>query len=88
MFSDIKSVSSNSIIGIDIGGTTIKGGVVNNNGEIFYKKIIKTNSTKKALQIVSDINYMIKELEKNANISNMNIIGIGIACVLILEDFV
>ncbi|MHB8276312.1 MAG: ROK family protein [Candidatus Humimicrobiaceae bacterium] len=79
MFNDIKSVSCNSIIGIDIGGTTIKGGIVNDNGEIFYKKIIKTDPAKTAFQIVSDINFLIKELEKSAEISNMDIKGIGIA---------
>lgn len=79
MFDSIKQSGSSSIIGIDIGGTTIKGGIVNDIGEIFYKTIVKTDPTKEAIQIVSDINFLIKELEKRAEINNVDIKGIGIA---------
>ena len=79
MLNDIKSAKSNAIIGIDIGGTTIKGGIVNSNGEILYKKIIKTDPAKTAFQIVNDINLMIKEFEQSAEIGNLTINGLGIA---------
>lgn len=65
------------IIGIDIGGTFIKIGILNESGDILHKWSIETNKDNKGINIVKDIwesiNYKLSEL----NLGN-EIIGIGV----------
>ena len=65
-------------IGIDIGGMSIKLGVVNENGEIVCQSRFKTASTAN-----ENIEYMvdhIKSLIKQTKIDAKEILGIGIGC--------
>ena len=65
------------MIGIDIGGTSVKIGLINLNGEIIYKWEIPTNKGNKGDSIVDDIWVSITEtLSKQKNESD--IIGIGV----------
>jgi len=65
-------------IGIDIGGTTIKGGVVDSSGKIIYKCVQPTDANKGRDAILNNLGYIIKKLL--AKFSIQNIKGIGIGC--------
>ncbi len=65
-------------IGIDIGGMSIKFGLVDKNGEIFIQSRVKT--AKSAIDGVNDIINEIKRLLKENNLSVSDINGIGIGC--------
>lgn len=65
-------------IGIDIGGMSIKGGIVDNDGNILFKKTIETDLSKSGDGIVDDIVLLIKGLVKDDGLDLSNIQGIGI----------
>ncbi len=67
-------------IGIDIGGTAIKIGLVDNEGNIVYKKQIDTKAQRGYSEIEKDIISLIKSLLNIAedNGSRVKSIGIGI----------
>lgn len=65
-------------IGIDLGGTTIKFGIINNDGLVKEKWHIKTNSDNLGEQILPDIiNSIEKHLLKNKNRDSIKAIGMG-----------
>src|SRR5690625_477453 len=66
------------IIGVDIGGTSIKMGLLNENGEILYKWEIPTNIKDNGRFIVEDMWKSLKtKLEKN-QIDYAKVLGIGV----------
>ena len=65
-------------IGIDIGGMSIKVGVVDSNGKILLQSRVKTAPT--ATQCVDNMAEQIKSLLEDLNISINDIDGIGIGC--------
>ena len=65
-------------VGIDLGGTFIKGGIVTEKGEIICSNKIKTEVEKGNDKIVENINTLINMLLEEANINNKNVIGVGI----------
>ncbi|MCD7731238.1 MAG: ROK family protein [Oscillospiraceae bacterium] len=66
-------------IGIDLGGTNIKAGVVNENYEIIAKASTKTNCPRPAKEIADDMAAVSIEAAKNAGIfiDDVEWIGIG-----------
>lgn len=65
-------------IGIDLGGTTIKGGVVNSEGEILFKKVIPTNAWGETNEIVEDIISLVKALQEELSKEALEVIGVGV----------
>lgn len=65
-------------IGIDLGGTNIKAGVVNENYEIIAKATAKTNCPRPAKEIADDMAKVSLEAAQNAGISIDDIEWIGI----------
>jgi glucokinase len=65
------------IIAIDIGGTDIKGAIVDRSLGILHKKTIKTLANRDSLAILEDIDFLISELEGQVG-NNDDILGIGI----------
>lgn len=65
-------------IGVDIGGMSIKVGVVDSNGKILLQSRVKTAPT--AQKCVDNMAEQIKSLLKDLNISICDIDGIGIGC--------
>lgn len=63
-------------IGIDIGGMTIKGGVVDDNGSILLRKTIVTSPEKEDRLIVEDIAGLINDLKKEYD-GEIDGVGIG-----------
>ncbi len=66
-------------IGIDLGGTNIKGGIVSGSGEIIHKEMIPTGAGRAPSEIIKDIAGLINKMlnSKNVNISDVKSIGIG-----------
>ncbi|MDR1906522.1 MAG: ROK family protein [Clostridiales bacterium] len=65
------------IIGIDIGGMSVKGGIVNENGDILFKLSVGTKATSDYKIIVSDIVELINKLLSISNKDVGDIEGIG-----------
>jgi len=65
-------------IGIDLGGTETKIGLLNIHGDILKKKIIATNVEKGFKNVISKIGYSVLEMLKNENLTKEEILGIGI----------
>ena len=67
------------LIGIDVGGMSIKGGAVTQNGEIIFKTAIATTEKYTAEYSISeDIKKVIDLVVEDANISLKDVKGIGI----------
>lgn len=67
-------------IGIDLGGTYIKGGIVNKEGDILIKKEVKTHVEQGYERVTDDISTLIKDLanELHINVKDICSIGVGI----------
>lgn len=66
------------IIGIDIGGTTVKIGIIYHHGDIFKKWEIPTNTSNEGKSIVNDIWHSLDQGLREELIDHSNILGIGI----------
>lgn len=66
-------------IGIDLGGTNIAAGIVNENGEILFKKSVPTGATRKKEEIIDDIASLCRSLSKEAGLTLDKVEAIGIA---------
>jgi len=65
-------------IGIDLGGTGIKAGIVDEEGKIIKKDSMPTGRTRKSEEIVDDICLLTKKLLSDANLSEKDIYSVGI----------
>lgn len=65
-------------IGIDIGGTTVKLGLFNNEGELLYKWEIETRKIENGKYILPDITQSINNILEERNISKDEVLGIGV----------
>ncbi len=64
-------------IGVDIGGMSIKAGIVDLNGKIVQKESVKTNAKNGAEPFLKDIKSLLTDLLNFANKNNYVIGGIG-----------
>ncbi|HLQ72432.1 MAG TPA: ROK family glucokinase [Bacillota bacterium] len=69
---------SESIIGVDVGGTTIKIGFLSENGDILAKCEIPTNKTNNGSAILTDMWKTISDEMYHLDIKKDDIIGIGV----------
>jgi glucokinase len=65
-------------VGIDLGGTNIKAGVVNSQGELLSKSRIKTRTDRGQLEIVRDMALLARQVIQEAKLSESAITAIGI----------
>ncbi len=65
-------------IGVDLGGMTIKCGIVDNNGEILYKDSCDTMAEKDNDEIVSNMAKLILKVIEESDISKEKIESIGV----------
>ncbi len=65
-------------VGIDLGGTFIKGGIVSENGEIILKDQTPTEVNKGADTVAANIAKLTDELLKKAKIDKADVVGIGL----------
>ena len=68
---------ANYIYGIDIGGTTVKMGLFDEEGTMIDKWEIVTHKEDGGEQILPDIAASIKEKNEEKNIATEDILGIG-----------
>ncbi|KIL45990.1 ROK family glucokinase [Jeotgalibacillus campisalis] len=66
------------IIGVDIGGTTIKMALIQESGEIVEKWVITTNTKSNGIHIIPDIAAAIKNKIRERSIDSSSILGIGV----------
>jgi glucokinase len=66
------------LVGIDLGETTLKAGLVDENGRILSKESIKTRADRKAADIVRDMAYLAQNVLANAKMAPDRIAAIGI----------
>lgn len=68
----------NLLIGIDIGGTTVKIGLITNSGEILEKWEIPTNTSEGGKEIIGDIWESIETKLDIMGIHKSSVLGIGV----------
>ena len=64
-------------VGIDLGGTTIKGALVNEQGKILRKDAVATGAQRPWQQIMADINRLTASLIRQEGISPAEVKGVG-----------
>lgn len=65
-------------VGIDLGGTNLKAGIVDGNGKIAYRLSKKTNSEADSQTISDQILELIAEIIRISNLKKSDIVGIGL----------
>ncbi len=73
-------------IGIDIGGTGVKAGVVSPEGKILVKDSVETNVDAGYKKIVSDTAELVKKVVNDAKITLDDVESIGIGCPGSIDD--
>lgn len=68
----------NYFIGIDLGGTNIKVGLVNEKGEILHKDRMKTNARRDQLEIVADMGKLAKKAMEDSGVQADLVAAIGV----------
>jgi glucokinase len=68
----------NYVIGIDLGGTNLKAGIVERDGKITHRLSIKTNYNADSQAISNQIFELIDEIIKDAHVKKSDIIGVGL----------
>ena len=68
---------SKKIIGIDLGGTSVKLAILSQNGEILQKWSIQTNTLDEGKNIIADIIQSLKEHIELYQLKPEEILGIG-----------
>ena len=68
----------NYVIGIDLGGTNLKAGLVGKDGKITHRLSIKTNYNADPQAISNQIFELIDEIIKEAHVKKSDIIGVGL----------
>ena len=64
-------------VGIDLGGTFIKGAIVNDKGEIVVKDKVPTESEKGSEGVAANISALISSLLSRVNMTASDVVGIG-----------
>lgn len=65
-------------VGIDLGGTNIKTGIVNEQGKIIAKSSIPTKGDRTADEVAFDMSFEVLNLVKSHGISMDELVGVGI----------
>lgn len=67
-------------IGVDIGGTGIKVGIVKDNGKIICKTSFPTAVQNGANEIIDELGCAIQKLVADSDIDERDILGVGVGC--------
>ena len=67
-------------VGVDIGGMSVKAGVVDENGKILFKKVAKCAPESPEDDIIAGIVELIDSLLLDAHCQKSDIVGVGIGC--------
>ena len=64
-------------VGIDVGGMSLKAGIVDDEGKVLFKKAVKTTPGRAGELIVGDLANLIKDIISESKISDKDIAGVG-----------
>ena len=67
-------------VGIDLGGTNIAGGLVDENGKILSELSVPTMAERDYKEIVKDMADVSKKVIEKAGVSIVDVAGVGIGC--------
>jgi len=81
--SNDRQISNSYAIGIDIGGTSLKCGVVNESGEILFSFLVSLKDARTESEIIA---LMVDAITKCTNELNEPIVGIGIGFPGLIEN--
>lgn len=73
-------------IGIDLGGTFIKGGIVTKTGDMLFSDSVDTQAELGPKKIVENICFLVKKLLEKSNLSKDNFVGIGVGVPGIIDS--
>jgi glucokinase len=65
------------VIGVDLGGTSVKAGLVDPKGEVLYQNKFPTNADKGPAVVIEQIHLAVQDAMKNRNGAEVRGIGIG-----------
>lgn len=65
-------------IGVDLGGMTIKAGIVTDEGEILFEQCVDTKPERENIEIMKSIRDLVLDLLKTSNIDKSEIRSVGI----------
>ncbi len=65
-------------VGIDLGGTNIKGGLVRRDGEVVSRKSIKTEAEGAAAHVIRRIAGLVNDLVAEAGVGKASVVGVGV----------
>src|SRR3990172_4827000 len=74
-----KQIMSQLMVGIDVGGTKVAGGLVNSKGRLLKSLTVPTRATEGFKTSFGQIFHLIERLVRMAKVGE-NIAGIGICC--------
>lgn len=69
--------TQNVVIGVDLGGTTIKAGVVSESGAILYQNKLPSKADVSPSEVIKQIHASVQDALKHANDATVRGIGIG-----------
>lgn len=78
--STIKYMGENGMrnfVGVDLGGTAVKIGIVREDGHLVHKISIPTNSSRGALAVIDSIGAAVKKMLADVGIDSKQIAGLG-----------
>ena len=67
-------------IGIDLGGTNIAAGIVDDNGKLIYKSSVPTHKERHYSAIIKDMAELVKTIVADAGYDTSDFKSIGIGC--------
>ncbi len=73
-------------VGIDLGGTFIKGGIVDEKGNILVENKVLTEVDKGNMQIVENISSLALTLLENSGVNRADVVGLGLGSPGIVDD--
>ena len=73
-------------IGVDLGGTNIAAGVVNENFEIISQGSVPTQAGRPGIEIVKDIAFVCKKVIADAGLTEADIVSVGVVSPGTIDD--
>jgi len=71
------SLMKNLVLGVDVGGTNIKIGIVNNEGLVIDRNVMATKGLSTPVKLIDAISSSLQSLIKNNRLAKNNFVGIG-----------
>lgn len=69
---------SDYAVGIDLGGTNIKGGLIRRDGEVLSRKSIKTEAEGGAAHVIRRIASLVNDLVSESGVRKSGVVGVGV----------